>query len=149
MNNLWWKQWNENKRYLAAFMAWMILGACYAIAYQMGHKFRAPVGQFSSVASFYAICTAVILSVRTARGEHADGTHSFSAALPVSMRRIATVRILGAAATLILPILAAAALMSVALLSGLLEQVVPRVFDSYVSLPKRETATVAAALGPP
>ena len=147
MKNLWWKEWNEDKRYLAAFMAWMILGACYAIAYQMGHKFRAPVGQFSSIASFYAICTAVILSVRTARGEHAAGTHSYTAALPVSMRRIATVRILGAAATMILPILAAAAFMSVALFSGLIEQVVPRVLDSYVSLPKRETATLAAALG--
>jgi len=147
MNNLWWKQWHEGKRYLAAFMAWMTLGACYAIAYQMGHKFRAPVGQFSSIASFYAIFTAVILSMRTARGEYTDGTHSFSAALPVSMRRIATVRILGAAATMILPILAAAALISVAISSGLIEQAVPRLFDSYVSLPERETATRAAALG--
>ena len=32
MSNLWWKQWQENKRYLAAFMAWMTLGAGYAIA---------------------------------------------------------------------------------------------------------------------
>jgi hypothetical protein len=147
MNSLWWKQWHEDKRYLAAFMAWMILGACYAVAYQMGHKFRAPVGQFSSVASFYAICTAVFLAMRTARGEHADGTHSFSAALPVSMRRVATIRILGAAGTLILPILAAAVLMSVALSGGLVEQAVPRGLDAYVSLPKRETATLAAALG--
>jgi hypothetical protein len=147
MNNLWWKQWHENKRYLMGFMAWMVLGAGYAIAYQMAHKFRAPVGQFSSVASFYAICAAVILSTRTARGEYADGTHSFSAALPVSMRRIATIRILGAAATMVLPILAAAVVMSAALVGGLIEQVVPRVVDSYVSLPERGTATQAAALG--
>ena len=147
MNNLWWKQWHENKRYLAAFMAWMILGVGYAIAYQMGHKFRAPVGQFSSVASFYATCAAVFLAMRTARGEHTDGTHSFTAAMPVSMRRIATVRILGAAATLILPILVAAVFMSVALSSGLIEQAVPRVLDAYVSLPKRESATLAVALG--
>jgi len=147
MNSLWWKQWQENKRHLVAFMAWMILGAGYAIAYQMAHKFRAPVGQFSSIATFFAICAAVILSVRTARGEYADGTHSFSAALPVSMRRIATVRMLGAAATMILPIVAAAVLMSVALLGGLIEQVVPRLFDAYVSLPERQTAPLAAALG--
>ena len=147
MNNLWWKQWHENKRYLAAFMAWMILAACYAIAYQMGHKFRAPVGEFSGVAYFYATCTAVFLAMRTARGEHADGTHSFTATLPVSMRRIATVRILGAAATLILPILAAAVLMSVALSGGLVEQAVPRVLGSHVWLPNRETATLAVALG--
>ncbi|MGO8697552.1 MAG: hypothetical protein ACLQVY_07535 [Limisphaerales bacterium] len=147
MNNLWWKQWHENKRYLAAFLAWMILGAVYAISYQMSHKFRAPVGQFSSVASFYATCTAVFLAMRTARGEHSDETHSFTAALPVSLRRIATVRILGAAATLILPILAAAALMSVALSSGLIEQAVPRVLDSHVWLPDRATATLVVALG--
>jgi ABC-type transport system involved in multi-copper enzyme maturation permease subunit len=147
MNNLWWKQWQENKRHLVVFMVWMILGACYAIAYQMGHKFRAPVGQFSSVASFSATFTAVFLAMRAARGEQADGTHSFSSALPVSLRRIATIRILGAAATLILPILAAAVLMSVALSSGLVEQAVPRVLGSYVSLPDRETATLAVALG--
>jgi hypothetical protein len=147
MNNLWWKQWHENKRYLVAFTAWMILGACYAIAYQIGHKFRAPVGQFSSVASFYATCTAVILAMRTARGEHADGTHSFSAALPVSMRQIATSRILGAAATMILPILVAAVLMSVALYGGLIEQAVPRIVGSHIWLPDRATATLPVALG--
>ena len=147
MNNLWWKQWHENRRHLAAFMAWMSLGVCYAIAYQMGHKFRAPVGQFSSVASFYGTCAAVFLAMRTARREHTDGTHSFTAAMPVSMRQIATVRILGAAATLILPILAAAALMSVALSGGLVEQAVPRILGSHVWLPNRETATLAVALG--
>jgi len=147
MNNLWWKQWQENKRYLAAFMAWMTLGACYAIAYQISHKFRAPVGQFSSVALFYAICAAVFLATRTARGEDTDGTQSFTAALPISMRRIATLRILGAAATLILPILAAAALISVALSSGLIEQAVPRLLDSHISLPDRATATLMVALG--
>ena len=147
MNNLWWKQWHENKRYLAAFLAWMILGTVYAIAYQMSHKFRAPVGQFSSVASLYATCAAVFLAMRTARGEFSDETHSFTVAMPVSLRRIATVRILGAAATMIFPILAAAALMSVALSGGFIEQAIPRVFGSNVSLPDRPTATLAIALG--
>ncbi|MDB6128925.1 MAG: hypothetical protein JWM04_32 [Verrucomicrobiales bacterium] len=146
MNNLWWKQWHENKRYLAAFMAWMTLGACYVIAYEMVYKFRAPVGQFSTVVWVYVTFTAVFLAMRTARGEHADGTHLFSSVLPVSMRRIAIVRVVGAAASMILPILAAAALMSIALSNGLIEQVVPRVVDSYVSLPQRETANLTVAL---
>ncbi len=32
------------------FSAWMILVVCYAIAYELGHKYRAVVGSFSSLA---------------------------------------------------------------------------------------------------
>ena len=73
MNGLLWKQWHENKRYFAIFMAWMILAVCYCIGYEFGHRYRATVGHFSGLALFYTICAAVLLAMRTAQGEQAAG----------------------------------------------------------------------------
>src|SRR5436190_13040623 len=111
MNSLLWKQWREDKIYLAIFSAWMILAVCYAVGYELGHHFHAAVGSFSVLASFYSVVAAIVLATRTARGEHTDGTMSFTASLPVSLRRIATVRMAGAVATLAIPIVIAAGLL--------------------------------------
>ena len=92
MKSLLWKQWHENKGYFAILMAWMILAVCYCIGYELGHRYRAVVGTFSGVAGFYTICAAVFIAMRTSQGEQAAGTLSFSTSLPVSVRRIATVR---------------------------------------------------------
>ena len=146
MISLLWKQWRENNRYLAMFTAWMILAAVYAVGYEVGHRLHAMVGHFSGLASFYSITAAVFLAMRTAGGEQTAGTHVFSASLPVSMRLMATYRIAGAVATLAIPILVAAVLLSLALSSGVVEQGLPRGLSASTRLPQRDTASTITAL---
>jgi hypothetical protein len=146
MNSLLWKQWRENRVYLAIFTAWMVLAACYCIGYEMGYRFRATVGQFCGCAWLYTIGAAVFLAMRTTQGEQTAGTISFSASLPVSLRRIAAVRIAGAATTLAIPVLVGAALLSLALASGLVEQAGPRGGHPSPQLQQRETASLLIAL---
>ena len=146
MKSLLWKQWQENRGYLAIFLAWMVLAAIYSIGYEVGYGFHAPVGHFSGLSLFYTICAAVFLAMRAAQGEQSAGTLSFSASLPVSMRRIAAVRIGGAVATLAIPVLVAAVVLSLALASGLVEQAEPRGVEFLPRLPQRETASFLTAL---
>ncbi len=100
MNSLLWKAVARDPRLLAIFIAWMTIAVCYAIGYELGHHVRAVVGHFSGLALFYSLFAAVVLAMRTSHGERTDGTIAFSAALPISMRRIGTVRIVSAVATL-------------------------------------------------
>ena len=146
MKSLVWQQWRENRGYLAIFTAWMAFGVCYCIAYEMGYRFRASVGQFSCWALLYTICAAIGLAMRTAQGEQSAGTISFTASLPVSLEQIAAVRIAGAMATLAVPVFVASALLSLALASGLIEQAEPRSLHPFVRLPARDTASLLAAL---
>ncbi len=53
MKSLLWKQWQENRGYLAVFLAWMVLAAICSIGYEVGYRFRAPVGHFSGLSQFY------------------------------------------------------------------------------------------------
>jgi hypothetical protein len=146
MNSLWWKEWRETRGYLAIFIAWMTLAVCYAIGYELGHHVRAVVGHFIGLALFYSLLAAPILAMRTAHGEQAGGTLAFSAALPVPMRRMGTVRIVSAVATLAIPIVIAAGILSIALASGLVEQVEPRLLDPQTPLPERATAALFTSL---
>ena len=130
MNSLLWKAVARDPRYLAIFIAWMTLAVCYAIGYELGHHVRAVVGHFSGLALFYSLFAALVLAMRTSHGERTDGTIAFSAALPVSLRRMGTVRIVSAVATLAIPIVIAAGILSIALASGLVEQVEPRHADA-------------------
>lgn len=145
--SLLWKQWHEDKRPLAAFTGCMVLAAVYVIVYERIHPFRAPVGSFSHTAHFYTMISAVILAMRAARGEHTEGVHGFSASLPVSMRRMAILRILGAALAMTLPIVVATLLLSLALSGGLVEQAMPRAIEAYVRMDQRATAPLTVALG--
>ena len=122
MKSLLWKQWQENRGYLAVFVTWMIVAVIYCLGYEFGYGLRATIGQFSGFALFYTIGAAIFLAMRTALGEQTAGTLLFSVSLPISRRRIAAARIGGAVATLAIPILLAAALLALALASGLVEQ---------------------------
>jgi hypothetical protein len=146
MNSLLWKQWRETRGILAIFTAWMAIAICYAIAYELGHHYRAVVGHFSGWALLYSLFAAVVLATRTSHGERTDGTIAFSAALPIAMRRIATVRIASAIATLGIPLVVAAGILSIALASGLVEQAKPRHMDDYTSLPQRDTAALLTSI---
>ncbi len=146
MNSLLWKQWRETRGILASFTAWMTIAVCYVIAYELGHHYRAVVGHFSGWALLYSLFAAVVLATRTSHGERTDGTIAFSAALPISMRRIGTARIVSAIAALGIPLLIAAGLLSIALASGLVEQAGPRLGRAYTQLPQRETAALPTSL---
>ncbi len=146
MNSLLWKEWHENKRYLAVFMAWMLLAVCFTLGYEMVCRLRAVVGAFSGYALMYTLCATIFLGMRVAQGERTEGTLTFSAALPVSLRRMATYRIVGAVITLTVPILVAAILLSIALATGAVEQALPRDMANYVGLQERDTAPLLTAL---
>jgi hypothetical protein len=146
MNSLLWKQWRETRGILAISTAWMTIAACYAIAYELGYHYRAVVGHFSGWALLYSLFAAVVLAMRTSHGERTDGTIAFSAALPISMRRIGTARIVSAITTLGIPLVIAASILSIALASGLVEQAGPRLGRPYTQLPQRETAALPTSL---
>lgn len=146
MNSLVWKQWRETRGILAIFTAWMTIAVCYAIAYELGHHYRAVVGHFSGWALLYSLFAAVVLATRTSHGERTDGTIAFSAALPISMRRVGTVRIVSAVATLGIPLVIAAGILSIALATGLVEQAEPRHMDDYTSLTQRGTAAMLTSI---
>jgi hypothetical protein len=146
MNSLLWKARREARVYLSIFIAWMTIAACYAIAYELGHHYRAAVGHFSGLALFYSAFAAIVLAMRTSRGEETDGTISFSASLPVSLRRVGAVRIVSAAATLAIPIVIAAVILSLSLALGLVEQAEPRHMDNHMPLLQRGTASLPTSM---
>ena len=147
MNSLWWKEWRESRRYLAIFIAWMALAACRVIGYQLGPHLNTPVGHFSGLALIYTSFAALVLAVRTSHGERTDGTIAFSAALPVSLRQIATIRIVSAVLTLAVPIVIAAGILALALGSGLVEQGGSRVLGYLTPLEHLGNVTAIAILG--
>jgi hypothetical protein len=149
MNSLWWKQWRETRGILAIFTAGMTITVCYVIGYELGYHYRAVVGHFSGWALLYSLFAALVLATRTSHGERTDGTIAFSAALPISMRRMGTVRIVSAVATLAIPIAIAAGILSIALASGLVEQAEPRPprhAGTYMRLPQRDTAALPTSI---
>lgn len=146
MNSLLWKQWREDRSYLASFTAWMILAVFYAIAYEIGHHYRAAVGHFSGWALLYSLFAAVVLATRVSQGERADGTIAFTAALPTSIRRVGAFRVASAVATLAIPLVMAASALSVALAVGLVEQAEPRHGEDYVQLAQRAIAALPTSL---
>jgi hypothetical protein len=146
MSSLLKKQWRENRLYLALFLAWMLLAAVYCVSYELAHQYHASIGQFSGFALFYSVFAAIFLAMRTAQGEQAAGTLSFTASLPISLRRVAAVRLAGAIVTLAVPILVAAALLSCALASGVVDQVEPRDGTYVVQLQERDVAPLLTSL---
>jgi hypothetical protein len=147
MNSLLWKQWRETRGSLAIFIAWVTLAVCYAVGYELGHRYRAVVGHFSALALWYSWFASVFLATRTSHGERTDRTIAFSAALPVSMRGMATVRIASALATLAIPLVIAAVILSIALASGLVEQAEPRLPNAtFPRLPQRDTAPLLTSM---
>ncbi len=146
MNNLIWKQWRESRFHLSIFSLWMILAVCYSIAYELGHQFQAVVGSFSSSAMLYSVVAAIVLAARAAVGERTDGTLSFTASLPISLRRVAAVRIVGAMVTLVIPILIAALILAASMVTGLVEQAEPRNPDAYTRMLERPTGSLFVSL---
>ncbi|TWU28779.1 hypothetical protein [Novipirellula artificiosorum] len=146
MRNLIWKQWRESRILLAIFTIWMILSVGYTVLYELGHGYRAVVGSFSSSAMLYNLVASIVLAVRTSQGEQTEGTLSFTTSLPISIYRVATVRIAAAASTLAIPLLIGAFLLAIALACGVVEQAEPRDAEYSGRLLQRPTAPLGMSL---
>lgn len=147
MKSLIWKQWRESRFYLCVFTAWMLLAALYTVAYELGHHYRAAVGGFSSSALLFSIVAPIVLAARAAQGERTDRTLGFTTSIPVSIRTVAMVRILGAIVTFAIPIVIGALIVAAALATGWLEQATPRPIPAeYINMPQRPVASISVAL---
>lgn len=146
LSTLAWKSWRENQTYLALSILASLLLTAHVIAYECLHQLHAFVGHFSQMASALAILTAILMAMRTAKAEQADRTLGFSSTLPVSMRTQALVRIVGAILIIAIPIVLSAAILSTATSCGLIDQVLPRTTENYVSLLKRNIAPLETTL---
>jgi hypothetical protein len=124
----------------------MLLSVCYTILYELGHGYRAVVGSFSASAMLYTLVASIVLAVRASHGEQTEGTLSFTTSLPMSIRRVATVRIAAAALTLALPILIGACILATALAIGVVEQAEPRDAGYSARLLQRSTASLLTSL---
>jgi len=151
MKNLIWKQWQESKIHFWIFSAWMVLAVCYVIAYELGHHYRAAIGSFSSLAMLYTFVAAIVLASRASQGEQTKGTLTFTKSLPVSIRSVATVRIIGAIVTLAIPILVASFILAASFALGLIEQAEPLVsvnegVQNYTQMHLRSAGSLPATL---
>lgn len=146
LSSLAWKYWREDRTYIVLAMVASLLLTCHVIAYDALHQLHAFVGHFSQASSALALIGAILLAMRTAKGEQSSRTHTFSSALPISMRTQATVRLLGSMLTLALPILLSATILSITTSSGLIQQVLPRTSLHYVPLIQREVAPLSITL---
>ncbi|MCC6511255.1 MAG: hypothetical protein IT423_19295 [Pirellulaceae bacterium] len=147
MKSLIWKQWRESRFHFYVFCVWMLLAALYAIAYELGHHYRAVVGSFSTSAMLFSTVAAIVLAARAAQGERTDRTLTFTTSIPVSIRLVATVRIVGAILTLAIPIAIGAFIVATSLALGWLEQATPRPIPAeYAQMPQRTVAAANIAL---
>lgn len=139
LRSLIWKEWHERKWWLALGAAWIVLGVVHAIWYETAHRFHAPVASYYTICMLYGLFAAVFLAMRTSLGEVTQKTLGFSSSLPVSLRRLAWVRLGGAVASLAGPIVLGALLMWVVLGMHLVEQAPARNPDRsfYVPLSQR------------
>jgi ABC-type transport system involved in multi-copper enzyme maturation permease subunit len=144
-----WKEWRERRASLCLATAWIICGLVYTIAYELATGIRGPVSRFYSICMIYGLFAPVFLAMRTALGERTAGTFGFSASLPSPVRQLAAVRIVGGLITLAGPIALGAALLSLVLLTGALEQAGLRSPGdaNYVDFEKRTSLSRMEAVG--
>lgn len=141
LTSILYREWRERRTGLLAGCIWVAVCIIYIVFYDKSHAFRAPVASFYNCVTLYGMLAAIWIAMRTALGEETQGTIHFSLALPISRERLAAVKLLGGAATLILPILLGAILLTPLFLSGFLEQAAERNSGSseYIQLLRRES----------
>jgi hypothetical protein len=141
------KEWRERRMSFAVCGGWMLACALYVVAYEWTHEFRAPVASFYGCSHLYALFAAVFLAMRTALGEPSLGVQQFSLSLPVSRSRLAWVRLAGGAATLVVPIVVAAVVVTLFIASGFIENAALRLTGGQLRLPDRSSMSAADATG--
>ena len=147
---LWRAEWRQRRTPFLICLAWMVCGAAYDVAYELSSGFRAPVASFYTTSSLLGQFMPVFLAMRTALGETTDRTRAFGDALPVSVSRRAWIRLLGGAGALVVPICLGAAVTSLCLAAGWIEQAPSRLEPygpEYVSMLQRPSLDALTAVG--
>lgn len=123
MRTLVWKQACEAKRPTLSHVVILAAVVLYVIIYELTHRFRDPVASFYAMAMLYSLIAPIWLGVQVTHGEHKEGSLRFTAALPISLQRVAAIRLAIAAGTLTLPLILAALPLALLLSAGVLQQV--------------------------
>ena len=141
------REWHERRIPAAICSAWILACILYVVAYECAYRVRGPVGTYYSSVWLYTMFAAVFLAMKTALGEQMAGTLKFSLSLPVSRTRLAWTKLAGGAATLCLPIILGAVVMTPLLLGGIIEQAPVRSPSdaAYVEMALRPSLSPGAA----
>jgi len=126
LQSLLWKEWQERKRAFFVCLAWIMCGVVYVIIYELVSGYRTPVARFGSVCMVYGMFMTVFLAMRVCLSEVTQSTLPFTSSLPISLSRVATVRLFGGIVCLAGPIFLGAIMLALLLALGILEQVPER-----------------------
>ncbi len=141
------KEWRERRLPIIICSGWIFCCLLYVVAYEWSHRFRAPVASFTSAIRFYTLIASIFLAMKTALSEQTQKTFGFTQSLPVSLGQLARIKLMGGIATLILPIILGALIMTPLLWSGFIEQVPTReASDPYIPMPERPSLSAGGAV---
>lgn len=139
------KEWAERRATIWYATICLLVCLGYGIAYEIEFRTRTFIASTYHVMHLFALVGSIFLSIGTVRGEYTQRTLKFSAALPISLGRVAWVRLLGLWACLIIPILVGAAVSSVLLGTGFIQQAEFRPHE--LRLPDRPSTSAGLAIG--
>ena len=146
LRSLFAKEWAERRSTLTWGLIFVVLYVGYCVAYEIEYQTRAPIAAYYSGCSTALCLIAVLIAMPTAAGEYTRRTIGFSASLPISLRQIAWVRLLGAWMCVVLPVLVGTLAITVLLASGVIEQAGLR-GPSHDSLTSRASLAPISAIG--
>jgi len=126
LQSLLWKEWRERRRTFFVCLAWILCGVVYVVLYESALGYRTPVSRFGSICLVYGLFMAVFFAMRVALSEVSNGTLDFSSVLPISLTRIAAVRLGFALISLIAPVLLGGLILTILLALGIMEQIPAR-----------------------
>ncbi len=87
------KEWSEWRLLAGILLGIVLIAVGHCVAQELQYQAGSPYGFFATFGLCYAFLAAVLVGVLAATGEASRGTHLFTAALPVSLRTTAAVRI--------------------------------------------------------
>lgn len=138
------KEWAERRSTLVWGLVFAMLYLGYCVAYEIEYRPRAIVSGYYATCAGLGCLAAVLLAMPTTAGEYTRRTIRYSASLPISLRQMAWVRLLGAWACLAVPIIVGALLVTVIVASGLVEQAELRGTSSQGLLERASLSSAAA-----
>ncbi|HEX4142154.1 MAG TPA: hypothetical protein VHY91_01280 [Pirellulales bacterium] len=148
LRNLAWVELRERRMQWVVCLLWMVGSAVYCIASVFWGGTLFGDSNHISAQHLYVMLVPIFIAMRTSLGETTDHTRSFSDGLPISARLRAAVRLAGGASVLVVPILVATALLSLAFALGWFGQgnIRPPVADHPAGLPDRESMIALSVL---
>jgi ABC-type transport system involved in multi-copper enzyme maturation permease subunit len=145
------KEWSQRRRWFwyCTFIMLYLLGYC--VAYEFEYRTRAFIAAFYSSCLVFSMVGSILISMGTVTGEYSERTLKFTASLPVSLFKVGWARLIMAWGCLVGPIVIAAIITTLILISGAIEQAELRPADyianpQRISLPKRPSLSTGEAI---